>query len=47
MIAYKLDFSGPASSVPEPATWGMLVGGFGITGGALRRRRTATAARFA
>lgn len=25
-------------SVPEPATWGMLVVGFGLVGGALRRR---------
>lgn len=30
----------PASSdVPEPATWMMLVTGFGLTGGALRRRK--------
>ncbi len=28
--------SGP---VPEPATWAMLVGGFGLAGAALRRRR--------
>ncbi|QJU59329.1 PEP-CTERM sorting domain-containing protein [Sphingomonas sp. AP4-R1] len=27
------------ASVPEPATWAMLVVGFGLTGGALRRRR--------
>ncbi|MBN8817066.1 MAG: PEP-CTERM sorting domain-containing protein [Sphingomonas sp.] len=26
-------------SVPEPATWGMLVIGFGLVGGALRTRR--------
>ena len=25
--------------VPEPATWGMMVAGFGLLGGALRRRR--------
>ena len=33
-----------AGGVPEPATWAMLVGGFGLAGGALRRRRTATLA---
>ena len=27
------------SAVPEPATWGMLVGGFGLTGASLRLRR--------
>ncbi|MBS0478213.1 MAG: PEPxxWA-CTERM sorting domain-containing protein [Proteobacteria bacterium] len=30
-------------SVPEPATWGMLVLGFGAVGGALRYRRRAGA----
>ena len=33
-----------ASGVPEPATWGMLVGGFGLLGAALRRRRSSFAA---
>jgi hypothetical protein len=28
-------------AVPEPATWAMLVVGFGLVGGQLRRRRTA------
>lgn len=28
-------------SVPEPASWAMMVCGFGLVGGALRRRRTA------
>jgi hypothetical protein len=28
-------------SVPEPATWGMVILGFGAVGGALRRRRSA------
>ena len=29
--------------VPEPATWAMLIAGFGLAGGALRRRRYASA----
>lgn len=28
-----------AAAVPEPAAWGMLIGGLGLAGGALRRRR--------
>ena len=28
------------TSVPEPATWAMMIGGFGIVGGALRRRQS-------
>lgn len=27
------------TAVPEPATWAMMVGGFGLVGGAMRRRR--------
>jgi hypothetical protein len=34
------------SVVPEPATWAMFIGGFGLVGGALRRRRD-TVVRFA
>ncbi|MBM6576863.1 PEPxxWA-CTERM sorting domain-containing protein [Microvirga sp. SRT01] len=34
-----------ANSVPEPATWAMMIGGIGMVGGALRRRsRNALAA---
>jgi len=29
----------PVSPVPEPATWAMLIGGFGLVGAAMRRRR--------
>ena len=29
----------PAPAVPEPATWGLMVLGLGMTGGALRRRQ--------
>jgi len=31
------------AAVPEPASWAMLIGGFGMLGGALRRRRAAFA----
>ena len=30
--------------VPEPATWAMMIGGFGIVGGSLRRSRRTTVA---
>jgi hypothetical protein len=30
-------------AVPEPATWAMMIGGIGLTGGMARRRRTAPA----
>ncbi|MFN7176681.1 MAG: PEPxxWA-CTERM sorting domain-containing protein [Thermaurantiacus sp.] len=30
-----------APPIPEPATWAMLIAGFGLVGAALRRRRTA------
>lgn len=33
--------SGVLPSVPEPASWGLMVGGFGMLGAALRRRRVA------
>lgn len=31
-----------AGAVPEPATWAMMVSGFGLLGGVMRRRRTAS-----
>ncbi|HLZ73450.1 PEPxxWA-CTERM sorting domain-containing protein [Phenylobacterium sp.] len=31
-------------AVPEPATWALMIGGFGLAGAALRRRRAAHAA---
>jgi len=38
-------FTAAATSVPEPATWALLIAGFGLTGFALRRRyRLATTA---
>ena len=32
-----------APGVPEPTTWAMMIGGMGLAGGALRRRKAATA----
>ena len=34
-----ITFAQTAISVPEPATWSLLIGGFGALGWALRRRR--------
>jgi hypothetical protein len=36
-----------AGTVPEPSTWAMMIGGFGIVGGAMRRRRSTTTVTFA
>jgi len=39
----NVDFApehGSIAAVPEPATWAIMVGGFGLMGGALRQRRT-------
>ena len=41
-IEYVLSDVGPG--VPEPATWAMLISGFGLVGAAARRRRLATSA---
>jgi opacity protein-like surface antigen len=32
------------TAVPEPASWALLIAGFGLTGAAIRRRRAAVAA---
>ena len=39
-----VSLSGSAAVVPEPASWAMLVAGFGLVGAVARRRRTALAA---
>jgi hypothetical protein len=41
-LTYDLKISTwDGSAVPEPATWLMLIAGFGLTGAALRRRQVA------
>ncbi|HMI18446.1 MAG TPA: PEPxxWA-CTERM sorting domain-containing protein [Sphingomonas sp.] len=36
-----LGIDGIGPGIPEPASWAMMLGGFGLVGGAMRRRRTA------
>ena len=42
-IAASMVVSAAAAGVPEPATWGLMILGFGATGAALRRRQSITA----
>ena len=39
-LAFQVD----VAAVPEPATWATMIGGMGVVGGSLRRRRTAAVA---
>jgi hypothetical protein len=39
---YRISFT--SSVVPEPASWALMIAGFGLTGAAVRRRRTARVA---
>jgi len=41
--AVRVDNAILTASVPEAATWAMLIAGFGLTGAAMRRRRVALA----
>ena len=34
----------PSAAVPEPASWALMIGGFGLAGATLRRRRGVAAA---
>lgn len=42
-LAYSLYGEAAAGAVPEPASWALMIGGFGLVGAALRRRRTSVA----
>jgi hypothetical protein len=42
-----LRISAATPAVPEPATWGMMMLGFGALGGAMRRQRATARVRFA
>jgi hypothetical protein len=41
-IGVKLTISDVVASVPEPAQWALLIGGFALVGASARRRRTGT-----
>lgn len=43
--AAQIRISAVTAAVPEPATWAMMIGGFGIVGASMRRRKVAV--RFA
>lgn len=40
-VNYRLVISDPTAAVPEPASWAMMIGGFGLVGATLRTRRRA------
>jgi hypothetical protein len=42
-IADNFGNGGPVGGVPEPASWAMLIAGFGLAGTAMRRRRALAA----
>jgi hypothetical protein len=42
----NLSFANQVAAIPEPATWGLMVVGFGMIGAAARGRKTKTSVRF-
>lgn len=43
-LSHLVFFGSQIAAVPEPSTWAMLILGFGLVGGAMRRRATAKVA---
>ncbi|WP_205854187.1 PEPxxWA-CTERM sorting domain-containing protein [Phenylobacterium kunshanense] len=41
--AFRDDGLGPVGAIPEPATWALMIGGFGMAGATVRRRKAALA----
>ncbi len=39
-VTFSILGDAAGGAVPEPATWAMMIGGMGVVGGALRRRRS-------
>ena len=39
-LNFRVSGTTTGAAVPEPATWAMMIAGFGLVGGTLRRRRT-------
>lgn len=42
-VSTNFEVSEATAAVPEPATWAMMIAGFGLVGGAMRRRKTSVA----
>lgn len=47
IVNYRLTISEVTAAVPEPATWAMMIMGFGLIGGAMRSRQSKLSVRFA
>lgn len=43
LVTGDAQFTATFNAVPEPGTWALMIGGFGLAGAALRRRRAITA----
>lgn len=42
-LGYVVEYGGLNPGVPEPASWALMIGGFGLAGAAMRRRSNAVA----